>query len=137
MLSPFLIARVLSYLGGLSPHGKYGAALGEYNVSTLHASSKRTVEQPKGDSTPYPGIGSCGHSHHFLPCCFWVMPSLVQSLDSPKGLFCRTCIIPVSWDLQHWSNAIFVGEEQDVSHMDSVFVHPFWLHRSSHRVQRF
>jgi hypothetical protein len=26
------------YLGALSPHGEYGAALGKYNVNNLHAS---------------------------------------------------------------------------------------------------
>jgi hypothetical protein len=26
------------YLGGLSPDGEYGAALGKYNVNNLHAS---------------------------------------------------------------------------------------------------
>jgi hypothetical protein len=98
---------------GLSPHGKYGVAFGEYNIIIvcLHAPSKKFVAESKGDSAPYSGIGSGCHHHHFLPCCLWVMPPLVQSLDSPKGLFCCSCIIFISWDLQHWSNAIFIGEE--------------------------
>jgi hypothetical protein len=39
---------------------------------------------------------------------------LVQSLDHPKGLYGCTSVIYISWDSQHWYNAVFIGEERDV-----------------------
>jgi len=123
-----LLYNMPSYLGVLSPDGKYGAAFRKCNINNLQASSKWFVEEPKGDTASYPSVGNCGHHHHFLPYCLWVVPPLVQSVDSPEGLLCCTGVISVSWNLQHWYNAIFIGEERDVSHMDCVLVHHLWLH---------
>jgi hypothetical protein len=79
------------------------------------------VEEPKVDNDPYRGTGSAGYHLQFFPCCLWVVSRLVEWVDSPKGLLCCTSVVFVSWDLQHWSDAIFIGEERDVSHMDDVF----------------
>ena len=66
----------------------------------------------------------------FGSCRRWSNRWIIQ-----KGLPGCTSVIYISWDLQHWPNAVFIGEERDVSHMGCVLIRPHWLCRPSHKLQ--